>query len=114
MRDELRKWGIILMLSGAASFLVKSNFYHYWGGVLILLGLLNFFIINKWIYLIDSVIILYAGLLNILIGQVFGKLIGATQIIMVAYLIFKFSWYGLSDEQKADLLDKVSKNNKKR
>ena len=69
MKQDLRSWGIGLIIVGIISQIFSGFFSSYWGVILILIGLVTLFIQEKKIYLLIGGSLVIVGLLNIIIGE---------------------------------------------
>jgi hypothetical protein len=81
VRKDLRNWGIGLIVIGVVS-LIFSNFLNpTWGGLIIATGVLFILIRKPGLYIIGAVLLILAGLYNILIGSLGGwSIFGLFQI----------------------------------
>jgi hypothetical protein len=81
VRKDLRNWGIWLIVIGVVSLIFSSFLNPTWGGLIIAAGVLFILIRKPGLYIIGAVLLILAGLYNILIGSLGGwSIFGLFQI----------------------------------
>jgi hypothetical protein len=63
IKSDIREWGIAFIIIGIIQ-LKSPIFLTWWGGFLIILGLLELFVQRRFMYIINSLLIITAGILN--------------------------------------------------
>jgi len=109
LKRELKRWGAVLVLIGAAQFLIKGNMYHQWGVVLIILGFVHFIVSHHSLYLIDGLLCLAVAIINISSGKPAGWLLSVFPFLWAFVAVTKFAWYNTSKERQIEVLTKLGR-----
>jgi len=107
MKRELKIWGAVLVLLGAAQFLIKGNMYFQWGVVLIILGGIHFVVSQHRILLIDGMLCLVVAIMDISSGKPVGWILGVILILWALATVTKFVWDNSSKERQIEVLKKL-------
>jgi len=95
MKQELRKWGIGLIILGIAHLVLSGFLDPVWGVIIIVIGVLNLVINRRGMFIVNGIALLLVGVMNILAGAMGGwTVFGLFQIIWGIQEIRKFSRYG--------------------
>ena len=109
MKREIKRWGAVLVLIGAAQFLLKGNMYLQWGVVLVILGAVHFVVSHHSIYLIDGMLCLAVAIIDISSGKPVGWFQGAILFLWALAAVTKFAWYNSSKERQIEVLTKLGR-----
>ena len=109
MKREIKRWGAVLVLIGAAQFLIKGNMYLQWGVVLVILGAVHFVVSHHSIYLIDGMLCLVVAMIDISSGKPVGWSLGAILILWAFAAVIKFVWNNSSRERQIEILKKLGR-----
>jgi hypothetical protein len=88
MKNSLRGWGGGLILVGVISILLPNTFDFRWGIVLIILGILNLFIIHRALFVINGLVLIAAGIMNII--NLFSS--KASNMLWSTFSLFQIGW----------------------
>jgi hypothetical protein len=92
MKNELRKWGIGLIVLGVAHLVLTGFLDPIWGVLIALVGGLNLLIPRREMFIVNGVVILLAGVMNMSAGGGW-KMFGILQIVWGVKEIRKFKEY---------------------
>lgn len=97
MRKDLQAWGYGFLAVGVASIIFSGFLDPIWGGLLILVGILNLTIKARGMFILIGIILLVAGLMNLLGGG--GWLVfGIFQIYLGIMEFVKYGKYAVVEE----------------
>jgi hypothetical protein len=66
LKKELRGWGIGMIGIGVLSIIISEYLDPIWGGALIVIGILNLVIVHRAMFIVNGIILILAGIMNIL------------------------------------------------
>lgn len=92
MKDELRKWGIGLIILGAVHLIISGFLDPVWGVLIAGIGVLNLLIPKRGMFIVNGMVILLAGVMNMTAGGGW-KVFAMLQIIWGIQEIRKFREY---------------------
>ncbi|MGD2125640.1 MAG: hypothetical protein PVG99_06135 [Desulfobacteraceae bacterium] len=99
MKKELRNWGIGLIVLGAIHLFVKF-LASAWGVVIIAIGILNLFVPKRGMFILNGIVLLFVGIMNIVAAKQAGQggwgVFGILQIVWGVQEIRKFKRYASS------------------
>jgi len=84
MKNDIRGWGVALMIMGIIQIAVPLLSTP-WGGVLIALGLTELFFQHRSLYIVNGIVIIIAGVMNMIVGIEEGT-------SLVLFAILQFIW----------------------
>ena len=93
LKKELRNWGIGLIIVGVASILLSEYLDYIWGMGLIVIGLINLFIAHRAMFLINGIVMITAGIFNII------SVIGSGFTFFFIFGIMQIGW-GIGEFRK--------------
>ncbi len=93
MHKDLKGWCIALIILGAVSIVFSEFLDPIWGGVLIAAGIAGFFIRRRGMFIAYGVVLLLAGVLNILSGHPGWLVFGVLQVWWAVQEFRKFVKY---------------------
>lgn len=92
MKNELRKWGIGLIVVGIAHLILTGFLDPIWGVLIACVGVLNLLIPRRGMFIVNGIVILLAGAMNMSAGAGW-KMFGMLQIVWGVQEIRKFKEY---------------------
>ena len=109
MKREIKRWGLALVVIGAAQLLLKGNMYLEWGVVLIVLGIAHFFVSHHSVYLVDGMLCLAVALIDVGSRKPIGWTLSVILFLWAFVAITKFAWYNSSKERQTEVLIKLGR-----
>ncbi len=92
MKNELRKWGIGLIVLGGIHLVLTGFLNPIWGILIACVGVLNLLLPGRGMFIVNGVVILLAGVMNMSAGGGW-KMFGILQIVWGVQEIRKFKEY---------------------
>ncbi|MFZ5993470.1 MAG: hypothetical protein ACOYU4_00565 [Thermodesulfobacteriota bacterium] len=92
LKNELRKWGIGLIVVGIAHLMLTGFLDPIWGVLIACVGVLNLLIPRRGMFIVNGIVILLAGAMNVSAGAGW-KMFGMLQIVWGVKEIRKFKEY---------------------
>jgi hypothetical protein len=91
MKKSIRGWGGSLILWGVASILLSNIFDPLWGVLSIILGVINLFIIHRALFVINGLLLITVGIMNIITIITIVSL-GGSNVFWGAFGFFQIGW----------------------
>jgi hypothetical protein len=110
LKNELKKWGFGLVVTGALSIFMPEFLNPVWGALLILLGILSFVIRKCGMFIVIGCGLLLVGLMNIFAGieSIGWSVFGVLQIIWAIQEFRRYARYRTLLRQEPTHADEVT------
>lgn len=110
MKEELRKWGIGLIVIGFAHLVFNGILDPVWGAIIIILGVFNLLIEKRGMFIANGIALLLVGTMNIFLGEssIFDGEFGGWIVFGFCQLL-----WGVQEIQKFGQYPKAKRESKK-